>query len=279
MIPINPLWVYTAFVLTVLAVSVAFVSCRRRLGAVARRVRDQLAERERLIVELEAKNAELERFNYTVSHDLKGPLVTIKGFLGLLEKDALAGDVERMKSDIQRIANAADSMYRLLNELLEFSRTGFLSASEQEVGLTELAREAVGLINRTVSGREVEIEIGDDLPVASGDRTQLLEVFQNLLQNAVKYMGDQEAPRIEVGVRRQEDGDVVFVRDNGIGVRARYHDKIFGMFERLSLEQEGTGIGLALVKRIVELHGGRIWIESQGLGHGSTFCFTLGRRS
>ena len=121
----------------------------------------------------------------------------------------------------------------------------------------------------------MEIEIAPDLPAVLGDRIRLLEVLQNLLENAVKYMGDQAAPRIEVGVRPAagDDSDrgerfrpVITVRDNGIGIDPRYHELVFGLFERLSSTDEGTGVGLALVQRIVELHGGRIWVESEGGG-------------
>ncbi len=108
-----------------------------------------------------------------------------------------------------------------------------------------------------------------------GDRTRLREVYQNLLANAVKYMGGEPAPRVEVGLRWQGEETVFTVRDNGSGVDPRYRDKIFGLFERLETGGEGTGIGLAVVQRIVEMHGGRVWVESQGKGRGSTFCFTL----
>jgi two-component system, chemotaxis family, sensor kinase Cph1 len=103
-------------------------------------------------------------------------------------------------------------------------------------------------------------------------------VFQNLIDNAVKYMGDQPSPRVEIGSRRAEaggGGPVFYVRDNGMGIEPRHRDRVFGLFQQLDADAEGTGVGLALVKRIVELHGGRIWIESDGLGQGSSFCFTL----
>ena len=113
------------------------------------------------------------------------------------------------------------------------------------------------------------------MPSVYGDRLRLLEVYQNLIDNAVKFMGDQTSPRIEIGAQ-QHDGEVVcFVRDNGIGIASEYHEKVFGLFERLDTVIDGTGIGLALVKRIVEVHGGRIWVESEGEGRGTTFWFTL----
>ena len=232
-------------------------------------------EREVFVQELEAKNAELERFTYTVSHDLKSPLVTIKGFLGLLEKDAAKGDTQRMKRDIQQIQDAAEKMQQLLGELLELSRVGRLVNSPEAVPLTALAQEAVGLVTGRIKERGVTVEINPAMPVVYGDRIRLLEVLQNLIDNAVKFMGDQPDPRIEIGMRNQDGQVVCFVQDNGVGIHPRYHEKVFGLFDRLDATSEGTGIGLALVKRIVEVHGGKIWIESEGKGNGTVFCFTI----
>jgi len=232
-------------------------------------------ERERLITELEARSAEMERFTYTVSHDLKSPLITIQGFLGLLEKDAMAGNIAQMQTDITYIRAAASTMQRLLNELLELSRIGRVVNPLTEVALSELAQEAVTLVGGQITARGVQVHIAPDLPVVMGDRPRLLEVLQNLLDNAVKFMGVQPQPCISFGVRRDAEETVCYVRDNGIGIAPRYHEKVFGLFERLDGASDGTGIGLTLVKRIVEVHGGRIWVESAGEGHGSTFCFTL----
>ena len=232
-------------------------------------------EREALIAELEAKNAELERFTYTVSHDLKSPLITIQGFLGLLEQDAARGDAERMRADLARISNAVEEMQRLLNELLELSRIGRLVNPPEEVGLGELVREALDLVAGRLAERSVEVEIADDLPVVYGDRSRFREVLENLIDNSVKFMGDQPAPRIEIGARRDGEETVLYVRDNGVGIDPRYHERIFGLFEQLDPKAEGTGVGLAIVKRIVEVHGGCVWVESAGVGQGSTFYFTL----
>ncbi len=235
-------------------------------------------EREKSLTELKAKNAELERFVYTASHDLKSPLVTIKGFLGLLAKDVAAGRRERMEHDMERIGRAADTMARLLDELLELSRIGRVSNPFEEIDLGDLARETVDLVAGNIARLAVEVEIAPGLPVVIGDRLRLSEVFQNLIDNAVKFLDGQQQPRVEIGGRSQDGGTVCYVWDNGPGIDPRYHEKIFGLFERLDHSYEGTGIGLSLVKRIVEHHGGRIWVESDGLGHGATFCFTLGVR-
>ena len=230
-------------------------------------------ERERLIGELEAKNSELERFTYTVSHDLKSPLITIRGFLGYLEKDALAGRPDRLKADINRINEATDKMGRLLSDLLELSRIGRLMNPPETVPFGTIVREALALVEGRLAERQVQVEVAQQLPAVYDDRARLVEVMQNLVDNAAKFMGDQPQPRIEIGVQEQTGTPVFFVRDNGVGIAPEYHEKVFGLFDKLDPGSGGTGIGLALVKRIVEVHGGRIWVESAGPG--STFNFTL----
>ncbi len=231
--------------------------------------------REALIAELEAKNAELERFTYTVSHDLKSPLITIGGFVGFLEKDALLGDKERIKVDAAHIHNALTRMQRLLDELLELSRVGRIMNPPETVSFEAIACEAVQSAYGRIEACGAEVDIAPDLPTVCGDRVRLVEVVQNLVDNACKFMGEQSQPRVEIGVRHSDMEPVFYVRDNGIGIEPQYHSKVFGLFDKLDAQTEGTGVGLALVKRIVETHGGKIWIESEGLGHGSTFCFTL----
>ena len=235
-------------------------------------------EREHLISELEARNAELERFTYTVSHDLKSPLITIGGFLGFLEKDALSGNIERLQADILRIRAAAGTMRRLLDDLLELSRIGRLINPAQHVPFAEIVREALALVEGQLAAHGVEVTVAADLPSVYGDRTRLVEALQNLLDNAAKFMGDQPRPHITLGVRAQGGERVLYVQDNGIGIDPKYHQKVFGLFEKLDAAAAGTGIGLALVNRIVEVHGGRIWVESEGSGQGTTFCFTLPER-
>lgn len=225
--------------------------------------------------ELEAKNAELERYTYTVSHDLKSPLITIKGFLGLVERDAKKGDTERLNKDLNRIHSAAEKMNQLLDDLLELSRVGRIIGIKEEVSLKDLTNEAANLVGGQIKEKGVKVEISPDLPVVYVDRRRFVEVMQNLIDNAAKHMGKQPEPRIEIGTRHENGEDVYYVRDNGIGIESRYHENVFGLFNKLRQESEGTGIGLAIVRRIVEVHGGRIWVESEGNGRGSTFCFTI----
>jgi signal transduction histidine kinase len=235
----------------------------------------EIAERKQAETELEAKNAELERFTYTVSHDLKSPLITIRGFLGLLDKDANSGDFVRMRADIKKIFNATEKMHVLLEDLLELSRVGKLVNPFEEVSLGKLANEIVNQLEKNIKDIGIHVEINPELPLAFGDYQRLLEVFQNLIENAMKFMGDQQEPRIEIGSKKSGSETVCYVRDNGIGIDAKHHDKIFDLFSRLNPEIEGTGVGLAIVKRIIELHGGRIWVESEDSGKGSTFCFVI----
>ncbi len=255
---------------------------RRRLEA--ERIRQEaretyVAELEAKKAEVETRNAEMERFVYTVSHDLKSPLVTIRGFLGLVEQEALTGDTDRMKADLARINAAAARMARLLDELLQLSRIGRVVNEWQEIELGALVDEVMEQLTSQITERGVDVVIAPDLPRISGDRVRLLEVLQNLIENAVKFSGDRLRPRVDVGSRLDGSETVIFVRDNGLGIDPRYHQQIFGLFKRLDTEIDGTGVGLALVKRIIEVHGGRIWVESEGAGRGSTFCFTLGSRA
>ena len=235
------------------------------------------AEREALIRELEAKNAELERFTYTVSHDLKSPLVTIRGFLGLVAKDVAEGKTHRLAEDVERMVNATDAMQHLLHELLRLSRIGRVVNPFERVAFAAIAREAGGIVRAQLEQRGVRLEIDEDLPEVCGDRLRLVEAVQNLLENAAKFTGESASPVVRVGSRPGAGGGPpeLFVRDNGLGIDPRFHEKVFGLFEQLDPRAEGTGVGLALVKRIVETHGGRVWIESEGRGHGTTVCFTL----
>ena len=232
-------------------------------------------EREDLIRELEAKNTELEQFTYTVSHDLKAPIITIKGFLGFLGDDARSGNQARIESDIARISEAVDKMQRLLNELLELSRIGRIMNTPEPISLNELLSEVVDVLQGRLQMSSAQVSIARNLPAVCGDKRRLFEVFQNLIDNALKFSAEQSAPLVEVGTQGY-DGDmpIFFVRDNGVGILPEHHERIFGLFNKLNPTVDGTGVGLALVKRIVEFHGGRIWVQSEA-GKGAMFLFTL----
>ncbi|MBN1435708.1 MAG: response regulator [Sedimentisphaerales bacterium] len=232
-------------------------------------------ELEKLIIALEQKNSELERFAYTASHDLRSPLITIKGFLGLLEQDAAEGKHEQLRSDVNTIVEAVDRMDRLLKELLELSRVGRIGTPSEMVSMDEVVKEARALASGEIEKYNSRVTIASDLPVVWGDRNRLVELVQNLLSNSAKYMGSQRRPEIHVGCEQRDGSQVFYVRDNGIGIEPRYHEKVFGLFNQLDPASEGTGVGLTLVKRIVEIHNGKIWIESEGNNQGSTFYFSL----
>jgi len=237
------------------------------------------AERELLIGELEARNAELERFTYTVSHDLKAPLITIKGFIGFLESAAAAGDAGRLHDDIGRIEHAAGHMQRLLDELLHLSQSGHPAGPPESVGFARIVEEAHDLVRGRLEARGVRLSLAETLPAVHVDRARMVEAVQNLLDNGAKFMGGQGDPCIDVGSRgRDAQGrHVLFVRDNGNGIPPEHLERIFGLFNKLSASTEGTGVGLAVVRRIVESQGGTVGAESPGAGpgRGATFVFTL----
>ena len=232
-------------------------------------------QREALIRELELKNAELERFTYTVSHDLKSPLITIKGFAGLIEDDARKGDQIQLKKDIGRITTAAETMQVLLSSLLELSRLGRIVNPPEKIPFGSIAREAVDLLAGPLADRDIRVEIAPDLPIVNVDHARVREALVNLIENAIKFLGDQPDPVIRIGADTGGGTPVFFVQDNGIGIESRYLERIFNLFEKLDVSAPGTGIGLTIVRRIIEVHGGKIWAESEGPGKGTTFRFTL----
>ncbi len=249
---------------------------QRRLQAKNAEVEAKNAEVEAKNVEVEAKNAEVQRFTYAVSHDLRSPLITVQGFLGYLERDLAAGDAERVALNISKIRGAAEKMQRLLEELLKLSRIGSIANTGEIIGMREVAGEAVEMVEGTIVARGVEVTIVPGLPVVFGDRSRLVRALQNLLENAVKYMGEQSEPKIEIGaLRKPGEPAVIYVRDNGIGISSRDQSRVFDLFAQLDSSADGTGMGLTLVKRIIEVHDGRIWVESEGKGKGTTFFFTL----
>jgi len=237
------------------------------------------AENEVIVLnqQLQQQVEELERFTYTVSHDLRSPLVTIKGFLGMLNQDLQDNRPDKIQSDFDRITGAADKMDALLTDLLELSRIGRKMNPPEDVQFMNIVEDALENVHGRIEPRGITVQIQPNLPVIHGDRQRLTEALQNLVDNAAKYIGDQtNNPRIEIGQRGEQDGkQIFFVKDNGIGIATEFSEQIFGLFNKLNSQSEGTGIGLALVKRIIETHGGKIWVESEGLGKGSTFFFTL----
>lgn len=236
-------------------------------------------DRERLIRELENKNSELERFTYTVSHDLKSPIVTIKGFVGMLRQDLASGSKDNIQEDLNRIEGAADKMAGLLSDLLDLSRAGHALHPVELLEMRKVIDSTLELLAGGIKEHGIAVEVDEDMPQVSADPKRIAEVWQNLIENAIKYRNpSEEQPRIQIGCRKSANQLTFFVQDNGIGIDPKYRETVFGHFNQLNPEIEGSGIGLSIARRIVEGHGGTIWVESPPNGNGSVFCFTLPTR-
>jgi light-regulated signal transduction histidine kinase (bacteriophytochrome) len=225
---------------------------------------------------LEASNRELEAFSYSVSHDLRAPLRHMSGFVDLLQQHAPADLDAQGKHYLQVISDAATKMGVLIDDLLAFSRMGRTEMSRGSVSFQRLVEDVVQELIPEATGREVVWEIGS-LPDVTGDEPMLRQVWRNLIGNALKFSASRVPARISVGAGPGGSGEIqLYVRDNGVGFDMKYAKKLFKVFQRLhaSDEFEGTGVGLATVQRIVERHGGRVWVEAT-LDGGATFWFSL----
>ncbi len=234
-----------------------------------------ITDKKQAEAEVLRKNNEIQQFIYTVSHDLRSPLVTIKTFTGYLEQDLANANQQQIADDLQFIRKAADKMEILLNELLAMSRVGHPVVENSELTFRLMADEAVAAVAGQIAEKRVEIHIIDLDIRLYGDRPRLTQIWQNLLDNAIKYMGNQPTPLITIGAEHKFNDVVFYICDNGIGIEPQNLDKVFNIFEKLGQESDGVGMGLSMVRRIVELNGGRIWVESRGPGYGSCFRFTL----
>lgn len=243
---------------------------RRANAALEARVQERTAA-------LQATNQELEAFSYSVSHDLRAPLRAIVGFSNILQEDHGAELSPEARQHLETIARNARQMGQLIDDLLRFSRMGRHVMTTGTVDMAAVAAEVAEEARRQDPQRYVEIVVGA-LPPVWGERSLLRQVFANFIENSMKFTRDRSPARIEVGAVPRDGEVVYFVRDNGVGFDMRYSDKLFGVFQRLHRTEDfpGTGVGLALVKRIVARHGGRVWAESEE-GKGATFYFSLPR--
>jgi PAS domain S-box-containing protein len=232
------------------------------------------AERERLLAELTAKNAEMENFLYTISHDLKSPLITIGGFAGVLEKDLERRDPVAMRADLDEIRRATAHMQRLIDDLLALARIGRVVGEPEPTDLGTLLEGVRQRLREQIAESAVVIEVAPDLPRLRVDPRRFAQVFENLLDNAIKFRRADEPLRVEIGWQRAGPELRIGVRDNGRGIEPAYHERVFALFERTDPDTEGTGVGLAIARRIVEVHGGRLWVESAP-GRGSVFWIAL----
>lgn len=226
-------------------------------------------------VELEAANKDLEAFTYSVSHDLRAPIRHIMGFSDILNRDYIKQMPEDARRLLGMISSSAEHMSQLVAAMLQLSRLGRQALTKQTVNMKALAEEVVEGLRKEQGERKVEVQIGA-LPDSAGDFALLKQVFVNLLSNAFKFTRQKDPARIEVGFREEKGERIYFVRDNGAGFNMQYAEKLFGVFQRLhSADQfEGTGVGLSIVHRIIQRHGGRVWAESEE-DKGATFYFTL----
>jgi PAS domain S-box-containing protein len=246
-------------------------------------VRD-VTERQRYEEKLRASNAELQRTNqelddfaYIASHDLKEPLRGIHNYANFLIEDYAAKLDDAGRAKLETLARLAQRMEELIDSLLQFSRVGRLDLERSDTDLNALLRQALGALHISLTEARAEVRVPRSLPKMRVDPARVTEVFQNLVANAVKY-NDKPQKWVEIGAEERDGERVLYVRDNGVGIPARHHDAVFRIFKRLHGRDKfggGTGAGLTIVKKIIERHGGRIWIDSEP-GNGSTFYFTLG---
>jgi len=258
---------------------------RKHLGelveASTAQLQQEITERKRAeeelrktLSELERSNKELDNFVYTVSHDLKAPLVSLEGFASVL----LDEHRERLDKDgqmyLERIKANVRKMGQLIEDLLDLSKVGRIVGKPEMVSMKIIVEEALERLAGEIEKTGVKTDIQENMPSIRCDRQRLIQVMQNLIGNAIKYTGMVKRPNIEVGAIEENDLHTFFVKDNGIGIDKQYHQKIFGLFQYLNPDHEGTGVGLTIVKRIIEACGGGVWVESE-MGKGATFYFTV----
>jgi signal transduction histidine kinase len=254
----------------------------RDLAVANSHLKEEIAMRERAEHELRKtmrdlahSNKELDQFASVASHDLQSPLLTVAGFIELLAKHYKGRFDEKADNYIDHIMNGTRRMSVLIHDLYVYSRIGTKGKQFSKVSMSALLNDAVDNLKDTIDKNKAVITF-DVLPEVEGDKTQLIQLFQNLIGNALKFRKKDVHPSIRISVERKQSEWVFGVHDNGIGIESRFYERIFIIFQRLSTVEEysGTGLGLALCKKIVERHGGRIWVESQP-GEGSSFYFTV----
>lgn len=227
--------------------------------------------------ELEAANKELEAFSYSVSHDLRAPLRHVEGFVEILKSTKAHALDEEAQRYLGTISDAARQMGRLIDDLLNFSRTARAELKKARMSLATLVQDAIKDVSTDLAGRKIQWKVGA-LPEVCADRSLMRQVFLNLVGNALKYTRTRDVAIIKITAESTTTEDIVHIQDNGVGFDMRYAGKLFTVFQRLhrAADFEGTGVGLANVRRIVHRHGGRTWAEGK-LGQGATFSFTLPR--
>jgi signal transduction histidine kinase len=227
-----------------------------------------------VLADLERRTAEMEGFVYTISHDLKAPLITVGGFARLVEKDVERGDIEQARDSLAEIRKAAHGMEQMIEDLLTLARTGRIVGEAEEVDVGALVAELRSRCAHHIEQEGATVRLVGTPPRLRVDPARFGQVLQNLVENALKYRRPDVAPQVEIGAERRDGELRLYVRDNGRGIPPAYRERIFELFQRLDHEASGTGVGLTIARRIVEVHGGRLWVESEP-GRGSTFWIAL----
>lgn len=227
--------------------------------------------------EIQQKNEEMEQFVYSVSHDLKSPIVTSMSFIGFIKEDIAKGNLEEVNDSLERLTRAHRKMQTLIDDLLQLSRVGRVEPKFETLSVNEILTDILEFISEQVKSKNISVIVDEKLPAIGGDRRRIYQVFENLVMNAIKYASNVNNPEIRIFARETPEEIQFCVKDNGPGIEAQYHKKIFGLFQRLQSEGEGTGVGLAIVARAMQLHQGRVWVESEP-GTGAEFWLAFPKK-
>jgi PAS domain S-box-containing protein len=265
-----------------LSVSRIWINNRQLFTGIIRDVTERKEAEAHLIAQnivLEQKNKEAEQFTYSVSHDLKSPIVSCTGLMALAWEDLDANNTEGLRDSLGRIDRNVKRMEACINDLLEFCRVGRIRYEPQLLDMNQLIGQIACDMEPMIVQANATVQVQEDLPAVYADSARLTELFANLITNALKYGCEKQTVSVvQIGALRHGSELHYFVRDNGPGIEEKYHQKIFALFQRLSNDKQGSGVGLAIVSRIMELHNGRVWIESQP-GQGATFWLAFPARS
>ncbi len=238
------------------------------------RVEERTQELTLLSSRLKKKNDELEQFIYTISHDLKAPVVTNTSFISFLKEDIKSQNWSHVEDSLNRLERANFHMKDLIDDLLQLSRVGGTELHFEKLDLNDILRTTLDILQPQLEKRNLRVECAKPLPSIQGDRKRLVQVFENLLTNALKYASTSIEPKVIVDWKEKDEKMLIGLKDFGPGIDKKYHHKIFQLFQRLDSQEEGTGIGLTIVKKIMEVHDGEAWVESE-IGQGATFWISF----
>jgi signal transduction histidine kinase len=231
---------------------------------------------ERSLTELNLKDQELDRFIYTVSHDLRNPLITIKGFTDIMVQILDKQDPVKMKDSLQRVLRASDKMDALLHGLLELSRINRSKIAKENIPLGQIIAKAIDLLDEQIKSTKTNIQVPSEMLSILCDKQRMIQAFQKVLENAIKFSSTgEDAPAIIIDCSQEQDQILCCITDNGIGIEEKHHEAVFNVFNQLDSSTDGCGMGLPFVKSILGLHNSDCWIKSAGKNKGTVFCFTF----